>query len=160
MKSRMLIIFAALLTLSACSGDGRNEPSPVTEQEQNMRLLLDGKFHGERTWGNITECEDVEFLPYDSPRTVKGFFGTFTAYGIALTNDYIGGNAPTATYRNYYSLDTSKEPFTLSFYRCNEEGSVTDREDKRTIEAQSFDLFLMRPYGTTAENNKTYKRQQ
>ena len=160
MKKFFILTFA-LLALAACGGSD-DEPSEITTQyEQNIRKTLNGKFHGERksTIGDITENEDIEFQPYDKPRQITSLFGTFNAYGIALTCDYINDNPPFATYRNYYVLDTSREPFTLSFYRCNDNGDVTNREDKRIIDVQSFDLFYMRSYGTTAENNKTYTRQ-
>lgn len=151
----------ALLTLCACSSGGDTTEELTTQYEANIRKTLNGKFHGERksTIGDITENEDIEFQPYDKPRKMVSLFGTFNAYGIAITCDYVNDNTPFATYRNYYTLDTSNEPFTLSFYRCDEEGNVTNRADERTIKVESFDLFYMRPYGTAEENNKTYRRQ-
>ncbi len=160
MKKILLMAFV-LLALCACSGGDDTTEELTTQYEANIRKTLNGKFHGERksTIGDIIENEDIEFQPYDKPRQVVSLFGSFNAYGIAITCDYINDNKPFATYRNYYTLDTSKEPFTLSFYRCNDEGNVINRADVRTIKVQSFDLFYMRPYGTTEENNKTYKRQ-
>lgn len=162
LTKKLFAVAVVLFTLTACGGDDDTPEQPIPEYEYNARRALNGKFHGERqsTLGDITEYEDIEFQPYDKPKEANGFYGKFTAYGIAFTCDYVNDNAPFATYRNYYSLDTSRgEPFTLSFYRCNDNGDVINREDRRIIEFQTLDLFFMRPYGTTAENNKTYRRQ-
>lgn len=158
---KLLFIVYAIIALTGCGGENIGETDEITTvYEHNIRKALNGKFHGERhsTVTNVTECEDIEFIPYDKPRQIDGFFGSFTAYGIAITCDYVNDNKPFASYRNYYSLDTRGDNITLSFHRCNEDGSVINREDRRILEVQTFDLFYMRPYGTTKENNYTYKR--
>ena len=158
---KLLFIVYAIIALTGCVRDNIGETDTVTtEYERNISKALNGKFHGERhsTVTNVTECEDIEFIPYDKPRPIDGFFGSFTAYGIAITCDYVNNNKPFATYRNYYSLGTRGDNITLSFYRCSEDGSVVDREDRRILEVQTSDLFYMRPYGTTKENNYMYKR--
>ncbi|MDE7456672.1 MAG: membrane lipoprotein lipid attachment site-containing protein [Prevotella sp.] len=155
------LALSSLFVLSGCSETQEDSPELTTEYEYNIRKALNGTFHGERfsTSTNVRENEDIRFEPFDRPRKEVSGFGTFTAYGIAVLTQYLNDNTPTGETTCLYSLNTGSEPFTLSFYPYRE-GQVVSREDRRTIEFETPDLFCMRRYGTTPENNLTYTRQK
>lgn len=159
MKKIFICAMLSLSLLTSCGGSEEDAPELTTEYEQNIRAALNGTFHGERfsSATNVRENEDIRFEPFDKPRQEVSGFGTFNAYGIAVLTDYLNDNEPTGSITCLYSLNTSTDPFTLSFYQY-ENGAVVNREDRRTVQFETPDLFYMRPYGTTVENNKTYTR--
>lgn len=156
------ILFATVLSVSlltSCGGTEEDMPEITTEYEHNIRTALNGTFHGERfsSVTNVKENEDIRFEPFEKPRQEVSGFGTFNAYGIAVLTDHLNDNEPTGEKTCLYSLNTSSDPITLSFYPY-ENGQVVSREDRRTIQFETPDLFYMRRYGTTPENNLTYTR--
>lgn len=131
---------------------------------------LNGSFHGElfSSVTNTKECEDIKFVSFNSAKELTGVLtGAFTAYGkcsvLSYTNDHLLEVSKTCYFGfpDIAVIEENKEgdKFIISFYQCNDKGEVIGREEKRIIQIQNQDKFLMRRYGLTEENNLVYTRQ-
>lgn len=161
---KSLLMALSLLFILSCGGE---EPMPPSEPQwlTETRTMLVGSWHGDKyseTFNN-TECEDIEFTPYDEPREIVSLFGAFDAYGIAMIEQYYlteqsEDSLLKISKRCFYTFSQG-DNIMMSFYECDEDDNVTDEEDKRIFRRISNTEFLMRKYGLTESNNKVYRKQ-
>lgn len=162
---KILFTALSLLLLAACNG---GEGNPPTEPQwlTDTRKMLVGSWHGERFYNalNCLDCEDIVFSPFDNSREIVSLFGTFEAYGTAnvVQYRYVEQKQDTLSklsIRCFYTLSQWGGDIILSFYRCDEDDFVVNREDGRVFNRISDTEFLMRGRYASTETTKTYKLQ-
>lgn len=165
MKLKFLpFVLVAIVMITGCSSNGEPPQELEPIYEYNIRKALNGSFHGERYSStlNLIENEDIIFAPFEKKKEyIPPYGGKFMAYGIATISTYINDNEPNDfdIQTCLYSLNTTNDPFTLSFYEYDAQNDqVVNREEKRVLLFETPDLFYMRRYGTTEQNNLTYTR--
>ena len=159
---KIFLIFALLFSIS-CSSENEGQLVIEAEWMVKARQLLEGVWNGELVSPvtGLTECEDIVFTPFDTPKEQVSIFGEFIAYGVAELEHYFDDHLLQTEYRCLFTIldyDTS-DGLLIAFYPCNEKNEVTGREDKRILFVESSTKFYMRKYGLTKENNFTYIKQ-
>ncbi len=151
---------------SACSSDSEPENVPVADYMLNRVKVLNGRFHSE-VFSNATntlDCEDVTFTPYTQPKEVFGVLsGDVYVWGEAVLNKYFNDHQLETKKVCYFTFTDNENfgdgEFSISFYGKADNGNTSTGEEKRYIKIVSNSEFLMRPFYSSDDNFKTYKKQ-
>ena len=163
---RILFFIASVLFLASCSSGGDDEPQQTTNKDiAEIWHSLNGSSMGTyylMNTDNLWYTETITFHPYSEPREILPIFESkCLAYGTAYIVDTrffdISGTA-----HCYYSIDVrySGATPTISFFKYGDDGSITDKEDKRNIRILDSGTITIWSYGLSEkENSHNYIKQ-
>lgn len=155
---RKIIPFAIMaLSVMSCSKEETEQPA-MNETVKEIWTTLYGTYKGtyiSSLTGKEQYSETIEFHPYPEPKEITPvviLFPCFTAYGTAIITDtrfeFISGSS-----NYYYSINITYGEPTISFFECDDDGDVINREDKRIIKDWGISQFKMWNYGIAEEGN-------
>lgn len=163
---KVVLFLSMALCLAACGGDD-DEPmvNPTNSEIESIWKSLNGAYKATyyiSNTDNIWYTETIDFHPYEkTKRIIPIYEDKCDAYGTAdITDTRFFSIVGVEHY--YYSIVVKyqgAQPY-ISFYKYDENGNITNKEDRRIIADITPASFRMWGYGLTEENNThTYNKE-